>query len=278
MRKPMPFGTEFKTCCTACGIMTFMEIQKGANKQQEVRAHSNYSDYPAKASMTLRMCENMTPGMTAIGDADFGSIHSAYGLALDGKGSILNIKTAHAFIPKAEIEEALKGTAAGTSMVWTTTIDRIRFNVIGYKYARFKKVQIFIATVGAVTSDWKPYIAKFKDFQNKTVSRPILRPKVLSVAFTLLNRVDIHNQGRCVNSSHNYIIRILIHSYIYASHYESNEYTMHACMRARAPDSSVDECGSSTLIMHSSTLKASHGPATRARARAHHAPRAPPRT
>eukprot|EP01047_Picozoa_sp_COSAG01_P101363 COSAG01_NODE_31108_length_603_cov_3.549603_2_plen_113_part_01 len=48
---------------------------------------------------------------------------------------------------------------------------------------------------------WKPYIAKFKDFQNKTVSRPILRPKVLSVAFTLLNRVDIHNQGRCVNSS-----------------------------------------------------------------------------
>jgi hypothetical protein len=161
MRKPMPFGTEFKTCCTACGIMTFMEIQKGANKQQEVRAHSNYSDYPAKASMTLRMCENMTPGMTAIGDADFGSIHSAYGLALDGKGSILNIKTAHAFIPKAEIEEALKGTAAGTSMVWTTTIDRIRFNVIGYKYARFKKVQIFIATVGAVTSDWKPYIAKF---------------------------------------------------------------------------------------------------------------------
>jgi hypothetical protein len=135
-------------------------------------------------------------------------------LAKDGKGSILNIKTAHAFIPKAEIEEALKGTAAGTSMVWTTTIDRIRFNVIGYKYARFKKVQIFIATVGAVTSDWKPYIAKFKDFQNKTVSRPILRPKVLSVAFTLLNRVDIHNQGRCVNSSHNYIIRILIHSYI----------------------------------------------------------------
>ena len=59
---------------------------------------------------------------------------------------------------------------------------------------------------------WKPYIAKFKDFQNKTISRPIDRPKVLSVAFTLLNRVDIHNQGRCVIASiHGYIIYILLY-------------------------------------------------------------------
>ena len=146
--------------------------------------------------MTLRMCEPMTSGMVAIGDSDFGSLQSAYGLAKENKGCIFNVKTAHSMLPKKQIEEQLKGCAAGSSVVWTTEIDGIRFNCIGYKYARSKKLQMFITTVGEVTCDWKPYIAKFKDSHGKTISRAIPRPKVLSVAYTLLNRVDVHNQGR----------------------------------------------------------------------------------
>ena len=70
-----------------------------------------YSSYKAKASMTLRMCEPMTSGMVAIGDSDFGSLQSAYGLAKENKGCIFNVKTAHSMLPKKQIEEQLKGPA-----------------------------------------------------------------------------------------------------------------------------------------------------------------------
>ena len=94
--------------------------------------------------MTLRMCEPMTSGMVAIGDSDFGSLQSAYGLVKENKGCIFNVKTAHSMLPKKQIEEQLKECAADSSVVWTTEIDGIRFNCIGYKYARSKKLQMFL--------------------------------------------------------------------------------------------------------------------------------------
>jgi hypothetical protein len=191
-RKPKPFGTEFKTVCTADGLMVFMEIQEGAVAMQKL----HISGYGSKASMTQRLCENAAEGMVVIGDADFGSLTAAHALALTGKGCIMNVKTSKANFPKAVLEAELEGCAAGSYMALTTTVDGIRFNAIGYKYSRSKKVQTFICTVGAVTSGYKPYIAKFKDAQFNTISRPVRRPNVLSRAYELLNVVDKHNHGR----------------------------------------------------------------------------------
>jgi hypothetical protein len=191
-RKPMPYGTEFKTVCTSDGLLVFIEIQEGAGPMRAL----HIDGYGSKASMTVRLCENAAPGMTVIGDSDFGSLAAAHALARRGKGCIMNVKTSHAGFPKDVLHEKLTGCAAGSYIVMTTTVDGIRFNAIGYKYARSKKAQTFICTVGAVTSGWKPYIAKFKDAQFNTVSRPVRRPNVLSRAYELLNTVDKHNHGR----------------------------------------------------------------------------------
>ena len=71
--------------------------------------------------MTLRLCEPITLGMVAIRVSNFGSLHSAYGLAKENKGYIFNVKTAHSMLPKKQIEEQLKGCAAGSSVVCRKT-------------------------------------------------------------------------------------------------------------------------------------------------------------
>ena len=126
---------------------------------------------------------------------------AAWGLATgaaDGRklGAILNVKTAHKYFPKEFLETHLTGTGAGTTLVLTATIGGVRMNAIGYKYARSKKPQFLIATVGDFDTDWKPYIARFQDAQMNTVSRPVPRPRVLSVYYAKANVVDVHNQGR----------------------------------------------------------------------------------
>ena len=150
-----------KSVCTADGYMCFLEIQEGAEPMQK----KHIAGYESKASMTLRLCESAKPGMVAIGDADFGGVPHCYGLAKERRmGSVLNVKTAHAHYPKDFLERNLANCSAGSSMVLTSTVDGIRMNAIGYKYARSKKTQFFIASIGSVkTTAWKPYIAKFKD-------------------------------------------------------------------------------------------------------------------
>ena len=128
--------------------MEDVRIEKGHKRQ----------GYGAKAAMTLRLAENATDGMVMVGDSDFGSLPAAFGLAKKNIGCIFNVKTAYGGTPKLKAESILKGCRAGTSMVFTTEIGGIRFNFIAYKYARSKKVQFFITTVGEVVSKRYPYI------------------------------------------------------------------------------------------------------------------------
>ena len=134
--------------------------------------------------------------MIVIADSDFGSVPFAYhahrSLAL---GVIANVKVQKKWFPKEAIEELLEGCKAGSFVVLTATIGGVRMNAVGYKYARSKKTQCFICTVGDFVL-WRPYIAKFKDQYFNTVSRPVPRPRVISVYYLLANRVDVHNQGR----------------------------------------------------------------------------------
>ena len=192
-RKPKPFGVEYKTVCTADGLMSFLEIQEGAEPMKD----KEIDGYASGASKTIRMCAPANPGMVVIGDSDFGSVPAAWYLATERKlGCILNVKTAHKHFPKDFLETNLTGTGAGTTLVLTATIGGVRMNAIGYKYARSKKAQFFIATVGDFDTAWKPYIARFKDVLMNTVSRPVPRPRVLAVYYAKANVVDVHNQGR----------------------------------------------------------------------------------
>ena len=66
---------------------------------------------------------------------------------------------------------------------------------IGYKYKKHK-VLLFVATKGAaLTLDGEPYIQRWEDEHGNVLSRPILRPGVLSGYFSVSPRVDNHNQS-----------------------------------------------------------------------------------
>ena len=201
-RKPKPFGVEYKHACTPDGLMPFLEIQEGAEPMRD----KELDGYNSSASKTARLCVNMKDGMVTIGDSDFGSVPAAWLLAAgmsdafgtDTKriGCVLNVKTAHKHFPKEFLETHLIGVGAGTTLVLEATIGGVRMNAIGYKYARSKKPQFFVATVGDFDTNWKPYIARFTDCVGNTVSRPVPRPRVLSVYYAIANRGDVHNQGR----------------------------------------------------------------------------------
>jgi hypothetical protein len=83
-------------------ILQLFDSGRWGSAMESVRQES-YPHLKAKAAMTMRMCEQMPKDCIAIGDSDFGSFESAFHLRCEGKACVLNVKTAHAFLPYNDI-------------------------------------------------------------------------------------------------------------------------------------------------------------------------------
>jgi len=196
-------GTEFKSaCCPVTGVMTALEIQKGARLMPSTEFHRELG---ATAACTVRMGQmhkaSRPPGAPAgglKGDSWFGSAKTAIELSRRGQEGVFQIKTGHRGYPKAFIEDAMKGMPGGVWLVMEGINKRTdeKLIAVGYRYST-KKTLCFVMTPGAgSTRKGAPYEMKFPTDHGNVGVRHVDRPDVISKYFKDSNCVDRHNQVR----------------------------------------------------------------------------------
>ena len=108
------------------------------------------------------------------------------------------LKNGHARYPKAYIEAALHGKAAGTQIVLTATVDGVDLVAVGWKQSRASD-QFFITTRGVCSTrpdPERPHVQTWKDANGNRCSREIPQSRVASLYFEGNNVIDVHNQNR----------------------------------------------------------------------------------
>ena len=199
IRKPEPLGTEYKNiCCPITGVMTFMEIQRGKAGMSQMRLQRELG---ATAACTIRCTEGSHQGsehlhVTVKGDAWFGSVKCAVGLAQRGRAFVGQIKSNHALFPKIYIEDKLKDAPGGTHIVLKGTYKEVDLIAIGYRYSSKKTLHFVTTSDAGSTTPGVPYEMKFTDAYGNIHVRDVDRPDVISRFFQESNCVDKHNQAR----------------------------------------------------------------------------------
>ena len=224
-RKPKDLGTEMK--CVACGmtgVLLFLEIQRGKEGMRDAEFTSDMMKTAACTNRLIKYTSLPLPvdddsevssdddadngeqededtllkmaAKTYLGDAWFGSVPSVVHAAMQGANLICVIKAGHAGYPRKFFEAEMADWPPGSNLVAQTTVEGVDLVAVGYKYTR-RKVLCFLFKKGAASiRDGNPYIAKWKNNQNNTISRFVPRPQAISTYFADCNKVDVHNQSR----------------------------------------------------------------------------------
>ena len=234
-RKPEPLGTEFKTAADpATGIMLALEIQEGKPAMDAMRARIGCTLIPS-TSCVARLVSLIPPAPVnyrriIVGDAWFSNVATALEVARRkpvahlGNASVTQdsmsvpldtqdmlgaaptwndhyvgiLKNGHARYPKAYIEAALHGKAAGTQIVLTATVDGVDLVAVGWKQSRASD-QFFITTRGVCSTrpdPERPHVQTWLDANGNKCSREIPQSRVASLYFEGNNVIDVHNQNR----------------------------------------------------------------------------------
>ena len=174
--------------------MMYLETQRGKVGMKTKRLNPELG---ATAGCTVRAMEAFPEATGIKGDAYFGSVACASALAVRGFEGVMQVKQNHGLYPKAIIQEALKNSPGGVSIILKGTAPNEQvLYAIGYKYSS-KKVLFFIMTSKAgSTKPGKPYEMKYTDPHGNVCTRLVERPAVLSEFFADSNKIDAHNQAR----------------------------------------------------------------------------------
>ena len=209
-RKPEPLGTEFKTvACGETGVMTYLEIQRGREGMKDAEFTKEMTKTAACAARLMKyspgppripdeegneLVDTVKP--TYLGDAYFGSVPAVLAADKLGCNLIAVIKNSHARYPKKFFETEMAEWPPGSNLVAEANIEGVDCVAIGYKYSKHK-VLTFIMNKGAASvRPGDPYVAKWKDKYQNTVSRFVPRPQAISAYFMDCNKIDTHNQSR----------------------------------------------------------------------------------
>ena len=205
IRKPQPLGTELKNA--ADGGTGLMMIQEGKDAMHKKAFYGiqvgALGSVGATAACSFRLMDATCQyNGLFIGDSWFGSVITSVGARTVLPGGkkvhvIAAVKTNHKFYPKADIEELLSKSPAGSRIVLTATIEGVDLVALGYKYNR-KKVLCFVTTRGAgSTKDGVPYIQRYSYKKSRQVrQREVARPAVITTFFRHSALIDNHHQAR----------------------------------------------------------------------------------
>ena len=199
MRKPEPLGTELKTvCCAKTGVMTYMEIMRGAKGMKDMPLQKELG---GTAACTVRISMGSKQPCShkdlIMGDAWFGSVRCASVMSSKNFAGIFQVKSNSGLYPKAFIEEHLKNAPGGVHIVLKgTDPNGVTLIATGYRYSSRKTIH-FISTLNAAsTTPGTCYEMKFCDEVGNVHTRFVDRPQVVSRFFDNANAVDRHNQVR----------------------------------------------------------------------------------
>lgn len=171
------------------------ELMRSTEHFEELGATASCSLRRASKALTRRK-EGEQPIELVLGDSWFGSVKAAVAQAKAGFECIFQIKTNHALFPKKQIEDILRDSPGGISVILEGYVEDVSLFCIGYKYNK-KNTLFFVCTIGAgSTTDGKPYEMKWSDDHGNINIRKVSRPSVLSEFFKNSNSVDVHNHLR----------------------------------------------------------------------------------
>lgn len=131
------------------------------------------------------------------GDSWFGSIKTSRKIKETlGHESVFAIKTSHAGLPKAYVEDLMKDFPSGANITMKATIEGNAYYFVGYKY-NSKRILLFLCSenAGSLIAG-SPYKARFSDSNGNMHSRDVDRPEAISKYFNRSNAIDRHNQLR----------------------------------------------------------------------------------
>ena len=221
VRKPKPFGTEFKTAIDPCsGVMLCLEVQQGAAEMKKVRHEILQKDVNPTTACTevlIRACpppQHRHLKRTVIFDAWFGSVNTALMVAkmrassegyegVDGEHVICVIKNGKARYPAAFLKEHLKGKSPGCKLVLTATVEGVDLVAFGWVFNKHKKAQkgmhMFLMSKGAASTKYDPInqhtVTAYNQFR-RAIREGVQQPQAAGEYHTWANAIDVHNQLR----------------------------------------------------------------------------------
>ena len=197
--------------CAKTGVFLHMEIQRGkeAMKKAEFADRMNLKT-AACAARLMKYTSNRRdesdddedtnrnngPVTTYLADAWFGSVDAVLAAEQQGVGLVCIVKTASNRYPKKYLKDTMKDCPPGSYLALQTTVQGVDLVALEYKYSR-RKVLCFLFQKGyGSIKPGKPYVAKWKNSHNNTISKEIPRPDVVARYFQNSNKIDVHNQSR----------------------------------------------------------------------------------
>ena len=223
VRKPKPFGTEFKTAIDPnSGVMLALELQEGSAAMKEVRRAVLGKDVNPTTACTevlVRACpppQHRNLKRTVIYDSWFGSVTTALMVAkmrqgpegvgpegVDGEHSICVIKTGRRRYPYAFLKERLKGMSPGCKLVLTATVEGVDLVAFGWVFNQHKKagkgMHCFLMTKGAASTTYDPFnqhtVTAFNEYR-RAIREGCPQPQAAGDYHQWANAIDVHNHLR----------------------------------------------------------------------------------
>ena len=194
-RKPEPVGSEFKCIAdTVSGVMMALELQEGKLPMSKKEYHTELGATAACTKRMVKLAGLNGSSRVVIGDSWFASRKTCLALLASGVHFIGNVKTAHAFFPKAVITQDCRSLARGSHVVYED-METQRVFAVGWKCGETKTTMTIVSTCGVTLPGSLAQVERQDEYGNASkVKYP--RPVIAEIYQESAGVIDYHNRVR----------------------------------------------------------------------------------